>query len=113
MGHVDFGGVVVHVCLEYVPELQVGEYAIVHVGFALHRIDESEAQRTWQILAELGLMRDALSDLQPTTDHLGHSNESPSQGHSASHDATDTSTSSRSNRASGAMGEGGVDALLR
>ena len=45
MATVDFGGVVKEVCLEYLPDLQVGEYAIVHVGFALQRLDEESARR--------------------------------------------------------------------
>ncbi len=54
MGKVDFGGVLKRVCLEYIPEVAVGEYALVHVGFALTRLDEAEAQRVFALLAELG-----------------------------------------------------------
>ena len=43
MANVDFGGVVKEVCLEFVPDIQVGEYTIVHVGFALQRLDEKSA----------------------------------------------------------------------
>jgi hydrogenase expression/formation protein HypC len=50
MGKVDFGGVFKHVCLEHVPDAQVGEYVIVHVGFALSRIDEAEARRVFEFL---------------------------------------------------------------
>ncbi len=50
MGKVDFGGVFKHVCLEHVPEAQVGEYVIVHVGFALSRIDEAEARQVFDFL---------------------------------------------------------------
>ena len=53
MGKVDFGGVCKRVCLEHVPEAQPGEYVIVHVGFALARIDEAEAQRVFALLAEM------------------------------------------------------------
>jgi hydrogenase expression/formation protein HypC len=55
MGKVDFGGVTREVCLAYVPEAQVGDYVIVHVGFAISRIDEEEARETLQLLAEMGL----------------------------------------------------------
>jgi hydrogenase expression/formation protein HypC len=110
MGHIDFGGVVVHVCLEYVPELQVGEYAIVHVGFALHRIDEVEAQRTWKILAELGLMRDALAELQPTADPLVPLSHSDSSGNPIS--SVPTRPSRHSDSSFGATEDGGFDALL-
>jgi hydrogenase expression/formation protein HypC len=54
MGKVDFGGVRKAACLEHVPEVQVGEYVLVHVGFALARMDEVEAQRVFALLAELG-----------------------------------------------------------
>jgi len=54
MAKVQFGGVVREACLEYVPETQVGQYVLVHVGFAISTIDEEEAQRTYEALAELG-----------------------------------------------------------
>jgi len=54
MGKVDFGGVVREVSLAYVPEAQVGQYVIVHVGFALNVLDEAEAQETWRLLDEIG-----------------------------------------------------------
>ncbi len=46
MGKVEFGGIVKEVCLAYTPEAQVGDYVLVHVGFAISRIDEAEAQET-------------------------------------------------------------------
>lgn len=54
MGRVRFGGITKEVCLAYVDEPRVGEYVLVHVGFALSRIDEGEAQRTLQVLEEMG-----------------------------------------------------------
>lgn len=54
MGRLDFGGVVKRVCLEYVPEIAAGDYALVHVGFALTRLDEAEARRVFAFLAEAG-----------------------------------------------------------
>lgn len=54
MGTVSFGGIVKEVCLAYVPEVQVGEYVIVHVGFAISRVSEEEAARTLSLLRELG-----------------------------------------------------------
>jgi hydrogenase expression/formation protein HypC len=53
MGKVDFGGVRKRVCLEHVPDIQVGDYALVHVGFALARIDEAEAQSIVELLQSL------------------------------------------------------------
>jgi hydrogenase expression/formation protein HypC len=60
MARVQFGGVTREACLEYVPETRVGEYVLVHVGFALSRVDEAEAQRTYQALMEL----DQLGELE-------------------------------------------------
>jgi len=62
MATVDFGGVVKEVCLEYLPDLRVGEYAIVHVGFALQRLDEQEALRTLELFASLGMLQEEFGD---------------------------------------------------
>jgi hydrogenase expression/formation protein HypC len=56
MGKVDFSGVVRQACLAYVPEVQLGDYVLVHVGFAISRIDEEAAQETLATLAELGAL---------------------------------------------------------
>jgi hydrogenase expression/formation protein HypC len=61
MGKVDFGGVLRHVCLEHVPDVRVGEFVLVHVGFALTRLDEDEARRTFALLAELEALPEAMS----------------------------------------------------
>ena len=53
MGKVDFGGVSKRVCLEHVPEVRPDEYVLVHVGFALSRIDEAEAQRVFEFLEQM------------------------------------------------------------
>jgi hydrogenase expression/formation protein HypC len=53
MGKVSFSGVARDVCLAYVPEAVVGDYVIVHAGFALSRMDEEEAQQVFTLLAEL------------------------------------------------------------
>ena len=50
MGKVDFGGVLKRVCLEHVPQVRLGEYVLVHVGFALNTIDEAEAHRVFEFL---------------------------------------------------------------
>ena len=51
---VSFGGMVKQVCLEYTPEVVPGDYVLVHVGFALSRIDQEQAELTYKILEELG-----------------------------------------------------------
>lgn len=56
MGKVDFGGVVKEVCLEYVPEIEIGDYAIVHVGFAISQIDEESAKESLKAFEEMGLL---------------------------------------------------------
>ena len=56
MGRVNFGGVVKRVCLDYVPEVQVGDYTIVHVGFALSKIDEETAEQTLAEFRALGVL---------------------------------------------------------
>jgi hydrogenase expression/formation protein HypC len=60
MGKIDFGGVIKEACLAYVPEAQVGDYTIVHVGFALNIIDEEEAQKTLELLSEIGALDEEL-----------------------------------------------------
>jgi hydrogenase expression/formation protein HypC len=54
MGKVDFGGVCKRVCLEHVPEAAPGDYVLVHVGFALARVDEEEARRVFQWVEAMG-----------------------------------------------------------
>jgi hydrogenase expression/formation protein HypC len=53
MGKVDFSGVCKRVCLEHVPTVQIGQYVIVHVGFALSIVDEEEAQRVFEFLESM------------------------------------------------------------
>lgn len=55
MARMDFGGVRKDVCLAYLPEANIGDYAIVHVGFAIQRVDEQAALETLQTFAELGI----------------------------------------------------------
>ena len=58
MGKVDFGGVAREVCLAYVPEAEVGDYVIVHVGFAISQVNEEEARQTFELLKEAGALAD-------------------------------------------------------
>lgn len=53
MAKTKFGGVVKQVCLEYTPEVEIGDYVLVHVGFALSTIDPEEAERTYRLLEEM------------------------------------------------------------
>ena len=60
MGRVNFGGVVKRVCLDYVPEVEVGDYTIVHVGFALSKIDEETALQTLEDFRAMGVLDEEL-----------------------------------------------------
>ncbi len=60
VGRMNFGGVVKRVCLDYVPEIQVGDYAIVHVGFAISKIDEKTAQETLETFRQMGVLEEEL-----------------------------------------------------
>lgn len=60
MGKVDFGGVIREACLEYLPEIQVGDYTIVHVGFGISRLDEKEARETLELLQQLDMLASEL-----------------------------------------------------
>ena len=64
MGRVDFGGVVKEVCLACLPEIAVGDYTIVHVGFAISKIDEASAKETLKTFEELGLLEEELDELR-------------------------------------------------
>jgi hydrogenase expression/formation protein HypC len=66
-GTVDFNGVKRDVCLAYVPGIKVGDYAIVHVGFAISVVDEEEAKRTYAVLEEMSQLDELewMSDLIP------------------------------------------------
>lgn len=62
MSVVDFGGIKKDVCLEYIPDAEVGQYVVVHVGFALQRLDEESAMRTLAEFEHLGVLKEEFSD---------------------------------------------------
>jgi hydrogenase expression/formation protein HypC len=62
MATVDFGGVRKEVCLEYLPEVGVGEYVIVHVGFAIQRLDQESAAQTLALFDQLGILEQEFGD---------------------------------------------------
>jgi len=62
---VGFGGVTRQVYLDFVPEAEVGDYVLVHVGFAISKIDEEEARRTYEALEEMGAILELEEDAQP------------------------------------------------
>jgi hydrogenase expression/formation protein HypC len=62
MAEVDFGGVRKDVCLAYIPDVQVGEYVVVHVGFAIQRLDEQSAMQTLADFEKLGILDEEFGD---------------------------------------------------
>jgi hydrogenase expression/formation protein HypC len=72
IGRVNFGGIVSQACLDYVPEVRIGDYVIVHVGFAISKVDREEAERSYEALESMGLLEGELpangsSDSEPIT----------------------------------------------
>jgi hydrogenase expression/formation protein HypC len=53
MAKIDFGGIIKEVCLAYTPEAKVGDYALIHVGFAISLMDEEEAQETLKLIRDV------------------------------------------------------------
>jgi hydrogenase expression/formation protein HypC len=68
VGRVQFGGITRQVSLDFVPEAQVGDYVMVHVGFAISRVDSEEAERTYALLEEMGALE---GELPPPEDTSG------------------------------------------
>ena len=65
VGRVQFGGITRDTCLDFVPEAAVGDYVIVHVGFAISVVDREEAERNYQLLQAMGVLENELdSDLE-------------------------------------------------
>jgi hydrogenase expression/formation protein HypC len=62
IGRVQFGAIIQNASLDFLPEAEVGDYVIVHVGFAISRVDREEAERTYQALGEMGNLRDSIGE---------------------------------------------------
>ncbi len=65
-GKVRFAGITREVCLQYVPDATAGDYVVVHVGFAISKIDREEAERAYRILEDLGQTAELTSDREAT-----------------------------------------------
>ena len=61
IGQVNFGGIVKKVCLDYVPEIEVGDYTVVHVGFAISKLDRESAEKTLEIFRQMGMLQEELA----------------------------------------------------
>src|ERR1700739_1882400 len=77
LGRGNFGGVVKRVCLDYVPEIAVGDYAIVHVGFAISRIDEKSAQETLEPFRARGVLEEELASEEEILARVAAQPQSP------------------------------------
>ena len=80
MGTVDFGGVQREVCLAHVPDAVLGDYVIVHVGFAISRLDEEEARATLSLLQELGELKRELGEPERMPLEPGREGGEPAPG---------------------------------
>ncbi|MFF7381333.1 HypC/HybG/HupF family hydrogenase formation chaperone [Streptomyces griseoluteus] len=74
-GLVDFGGVCKQACLEYLPDVRVGEYVIVHVGFALQKLDEESARASLELFEQLGLLEEEFGDAWEQAERQGSGSE--------------------------------------
>jgi hydrogenase expression/formation protein HypC len=77
VGRVNFGGVVKRVCLDYVPEVVVGDYTIVHVGFALSKIDEETAEKTLADFRAMGILDEELGSEEDAFARAANAPQSP------------------------------------
>ena len=77
LGRVNFGGVVKRVCLDYVPEIEVGDYTIVHVGFALSKIDRENAEKTLAVFAQMGMLEEELASEEEAFARAAQARPSP------------------------------------
>ena len=76
MGRVEFGGILKEVCLAYLPDVEVGDYVLVHVGFAISKLDEQEAAEIFDYLRQI----DELSEIGPDGEPLGSTPELRPEG---------------------------------
>lgn len=66
-GRIEFGGIIREACMDFLPEAEIGDYVLVHVGFAISRIDEQDAEETLAYLRELGTLEEELGNLPEHT----------------------------------------------
>ena len=78
MGKVDFGGILKEASLAYVPEAKIGDYVIVHVGFAISRLDEGEANKVFEYLREMEDLSELEEPANGATEHSQDTPETPS-----------------------------------
>ena len=67
IGRVQFGGIIREANLDFVPEANVGDYVMVHVGFAISRVDQEEAERTYKALDAMGILQDEILPVEDSS----------------------------------------------
>jgi len=77
VGRVQFGGITREVCLDFVPEAAVGDYVIVHVGFAISTVDRAEAERSYELLRSMGVLEGELESDWETSEVRESGSEGP------------------------------------
>jgi hydrogenase expression/formation protein HypC len=77
IGRVNFGGIIKRVCLDYVPDVEVGDYTIVHVGFALSKIDEETALQTLDDFRQMGVLDAELESEEDAFERAAIAPQSP------------------------------------
>lgn len=75
MGKVNFDGITKEVCLAYLPDIEVGDYTIVHVGFAISKIDEKSALETLQVFRDMGILEEELNANEEASEQTKYSFE--------------------------------------
>jgi hydrogenase expression/formation protein HypC len=76
MGKVDFGGITKEICLVYLPEVVAGEYVLVHVGFAISKIDEAEASEIFSFIEQIGELSELEANSDPFSPETGGAKDS-------------------------------------
>ena len=77
IGRVNFGGIVKRVCLDYVPDIEVGDYAIVHVGFAISKLDAETAEKTLEVFRKMGMLEEELASEEEAFARAARAPQSP------------------------------------
>jgi hydrogenase expression/formation protein HypC len=96
IGRVNFGGVVKRVCLDYVPEIQVGDYAVVHVGFAISILDAETAEKTLEIFRQMGALDEELATEEEAFRRAAMAPQSACPDGSCANDGTNSASSADS-----------------
>jgi len=101
IGRVNFGGIVKRVCLDYVPDIEVGDYAIVHVGFAISKLDAETAEKTLEVFRQMGMLDEELAGEEEAFSRAAKAPQSPCpDGSCSAEEASEQAGESASQRVS-------------